>query len=68
MGKDFFIKANAITSKSPRVMPSEEIEKIAKKNHFPDQCTYKLEHKQVETKTLGCFNFKADRTGYLEEA
>jgi len=65
---DFILKANAITGKSPRTMPSEEIMLTAKRNGYPDQCTYKLSHTQTEKKPSGCFNFKSDRNGYLEEA
>jgi len=40
----------------------------AKKDRFPDQGTYKLNYNRVEVKTMGCFNFKSDRSGHIEEA
>jgi len=49
-------------------MPSEEIEIKAKRQKHPDLGTYKPSFTCVENKTLGCFNLKDERTGYLEEA
>ena len=38
--RDLLIKQNMMTSKSPRVTEAIEIEKLAKKNKFPDAATY----------------------------
>ncbi len=55
-------------SKSPRVTMAVEIEKTVKKNAFPEPASYKPSTRVVQNRTLGCFNFKCDRSGYLEEA
>ena len=41
MAKDLKVNYNIMTSKSPRVTEAVEIEKLAKKNKFPDPSSYK---------------------------
>ena len=42
--RDLTLKANIITSKSPRITHAMEIEKQAKKDRFPEASTYKPSH------------------------
>jgi len=65
---DLIVPYNPMTSKSPRIMESDEIAKNAKRNKSPDQGSYTPLFKLKEGRTLGCFNFKSDRNGYIEEA
>ena len=69
VAKDFTIKANAIVNKSPRITLAGSIENQAKKDKYPAPDHYKINRKQVSTegRTLGCFNFKSDRSGFLDE-
>lgn len=66
--KDMTVKQNMLNQKSPRITVAGEIEIQEKKKKFPEPATYKIEHRLVENRTLGCFGFKSDRSGYLEEA
>ena len=66
--KDLTVKMNVMNQKSARLTVASEIERNEKKKKFPEPASYKLQHNQVETRTLGCFDFKSDRSGYLEEA
>lgn len=65
--KDMTIKANAIVNKSPRITQPEEIQVQAKKDKFPDVGSYSPNYKKQEARLLGCFGFKSDRSGFLEE-
>lgn len=68
VAKDFSIKTNMLNQKSPRITLPLEIEKREKKNRFPEPATYKIENKLVENRLLGCFGFKSERNGYIEES
>jgi hypothetical protein len=63
----FIFKQNMINQKAPRSFISTDIEKAEKKKKFPEPATYKINHKPTEPKLLGCFKFKAERQGYIEE-
>jgi len=67
IAKDMTIKANCIVNKSPRITQPVEIETQAKKDKFPDVGTYSPKYKKQEARLLGCFSFKGDRSGFLEE-
>ena len=62
------MKINVMNQKAPRVTVAGEIEKTERRKKYPEPATYKLSHKLVEERPLGCFGFKSDRNGYLEEA
>ena len=42
--------------------------KIEKKKNIPDPTAYKPKFKLTEPKIIGCFSFKAEREGQLDEA
>lgn len=64
---NLILKANVMTSKSPRITHAHEIEKQAKKDRFPEPSTYKISHSGVDPKILGAFKLKSDRCGYIDE-
>lgn len=68
VAKDFTFKQNMIHGKSPKLTFCDEIQKREKKNKMPEPATYKIEHKLTEPKLLGCFGFKSERNGYIEES
>jgi hypothetical protein len=68
VAKDFTMKQNMLNQKSPRITLPVEIEKREKKLKFPEPATYKIEHKLTENRLLGCFGFKSERNGYIEES
>lgn len=44
------------------------IEKREKKLKFPEPASYKVNHRLTENRLLGCFGFKSERNGYIEES
>ena len=68
IAKDLVIKQNPMHQKSPRKLYTDEIARFWKINQRPDMGTYQLNFKLTDRKLEGCFNFKSDRSGYLEEA
>ncbi len=65
--KDLLSPHNPMYAKSPRVTVAVEIEKQAKKKNFPEPTTYSPQMKLVQAHRTGCFSFKADRSGYIDE-
>lgn len=49
-------------------MAFDEIKRNADLYKRPDQGTYKPSHSMCEQRITGCFNFKAERSGHIEEA
>lgn len=68
IAKDFTFKQNMLHQKSPRITLPMQIEKREKKLKFPEPATYKINHKQTDARLLGCFGFKSERNGYIEES
>lgn len=68
MMQDLAFKQNMLNQKSPRTMAFDEIKRKAQLYKSPDQATYKPEHSLIEKRITGCFKFKSDRNGYIEEA
>jgi hypothetical protein len=66
--KDLIITQNKWHSKSPRITFPEEVMKIEKKKNVPDPTAYKPKFRLTEPKITGCFSFKAEREGQLDEA
>jgi hypothetical protein len=63
----FIFKQNMCNQKAPRSFISTDIEKAEKKKRFPEAATYKINYKPTEPKLLGCFKFKGERHGYVDE-
>ena len=61
-------KHNPCHQKSPRLTEAAEIQIKEKRRKMPAVGAYKPNFKRVEPSTLGCFKWKSDRAGYLEEA
>jgi len=57
-----------LNQKSPRTMIFDEIKRKAHLNKTPDTGTYKPSFSLTDQRTTGCFNFKSDRNGYVDEA
>ena len=69
INREFFMKNDPMCrQKSPRITDAEANIKWAKKMNFPDNGTYKINHKQVENRVQGCFNFKSDRINEFDDA
>uniref|UniRef100_A0A7S3FZ33 Uncharacterized protein n=1 Tax=Strombidium rassoulzadegani TaxID=1082188 RepID=A0A7S3FZ33_9SPIT len=67
INRELSIKQNMMHAKSPRVTMVGEIQKTQKKNSFPEPASYKLSTTLIDRRPKGCFNFKSDRNGYIEE-